>query len=203
VPYLEAVFGGRGASDEHIPYALADSSPLAGEPLADVFVHLLGLPVSRFGLNEVLDLLASAPLAEAAGLEAVDFDRLHGWLRQAGARWGLDAKHRNQHQAPADDAYTWQFALDRLVLGHATGSEADLAGVAPWIELEGGALDALDWLLRLLRVGGLPAPPRRTGRRRRSGGNARAAIAAADRAQFAQQPACAGAPAQAAQPVRR
>ncbi len=152
VPYLEAVFGGRGGEEEHIPYALADSSPLAGEPLADVFVHLLGLPVSRFGLNEVLDLLASAPLAEAAGLEAVDFDRLHGWLQQAGARWGLDAKHRNQHQAPADDAYTWQFALDRLVLGHATGSEADLAGVAPWIELEGGALDALDRLLRLLRV---------------------------------------------------
>ncbi|KAG1270917.1 hypothetical protein G6F65_012764 [Rhizopus arrhizus] len=154
VPYLEAVFGGRGGEEEHIPYALADSSPLAGEPLADVFVHLLGLPVSRFGLNEVLDLLASAPLAEAAGLEAVDFDRLHGWLQQAGARWGLDAKHRDQHQAPADDAYTWQFALDRLVLGHATGSEADLAGVgvAPWIELEGGALEALDRLLRLLRV---------------------------------------------------
>ena len=38
------------------------------------------------------------------------------------------------------------------MLGHATGSEADLAGVAPWIELEGGALEALDRLLRLLRV---------------------------------------------------
>lgn len=38
VPYLEAVFGGRGGEEEHIPYALADSSPLAGEPLADVFV---------------------------------------------------------------------------------------------------------------------------------------------------------------------
>ena len=152
VPYLEAVFGGRGGDDEHIPYALADSSPLAGEPLADVFVHLLGLPVSRFGLNEVLDLLASAPLAEAAGLEAADFDRLRGWLQQAGARWGIDANHRGQLQAPSDDAYTWQFALDRLLLGHATGSDVDLAGVAPWIELEGGALDVLDRLLRLLRV---------------------------------------------------
>lgn len=152
VPYLDAVFGGRSGDDEHIPYALADTSPLAGEPLADVFVHLLGLPISRFGLNEVLDLLASAPLAEAAGLEAADFDRLHGWLQQAGARWGLDASHRNQHQAPADDAYTWQFALDRLLLGHAMGSEADVAGVAPWAELEGGALDALDRLVRLLRV---------------------------------------------------
>jgi len=152
VPYLEAVFGGRGGEPDHIPYALADTSPLAGEPLADVFVHLLGLPVSRFGLNEILDLLASAPLAEAAGLEATDFERLHTWLQQAGARWGLNASHRDQHQAPADDAYTWQFALDRLLLGHASGSDGDIAGVAPWTALEGGALDALDRLLRLLRV---------------------------------------------------
>jgi exodeoxyribonuclease V gamma subunit len=146
------VFGGRSGGDDHIPYALADTSPLAGEPLADVFVHLLGLPVSRFGLNEVLDLLASAPLAEAAGLDAADFDRLHDWLQAAGARWGLDANHRSQHQAPRDDAFTWQFALDRLLLGHASGSDGDIAGVAPWPELEGSALEALDRLLGLLRV---------------------------------------------------
>ena len=152
VPYLEAVFGGRSGGDDHIPYALADTSPLAGEPLADVFVHLLGLPVSRFGLNEVLDLLASPPLAEAAGLDAAAFDRLHDWLLAAGVRWGLTAEHRRQHQAPPDDAYTWQFALDRLLLGHASGSDADIAGVAAWPELEGSALDALDRLLGLLRV---------------------------------------------------
>ncbi len=152
VPYLEAVFGGRHSDPDHIPYALADTSPLAGEPLADVFVHLLGLPVSRFGLNEVLDLLGSAPLAEAAGLDAVAFERLHDWLLAAGARWGLDAGHRQRHQAPADDAFTWQFALDRLLLGYASGSDGDIAGVAPWPELEGSALDALDRLIRLLRV---------------------------------------------------
>ena len=152
VPYLEAVFGGRSGGQDHVPYALADTSPLAGEPLADVFVHLLGLPISRFGLNEVLDLLASPPLAEAAGLDAAAFDRLHDWLQAAGARWGLNAGHRRQHQAPADDAFTWQFALDRLLLGHASGNDGDIAGVAPWPELEGSALDALDRLLGLLRV---------------------------------------------------
>jgi exodeoxyribonuclease V gamma subunit len=151
VPYLEAVFGGRGR-DERIPYALADTSPLAGEPLAEVFVRLLGLPVSRFGLNETLDLLASPPLAQAAGLDAAAFERLHGWLQAAGARWGLNADHRQQHAAPRDDAYTWQFALDRLLLGHASGSGDDIAGVAPWPALEGGALSALDALVRLLRV---------------------------------------------------
>ncbi|SEM21986.1 DNA helicase/exodeoxyribonuclease V, gamma subunit [Pseudoxanthomonas sp. GM95] len=151
VPYLEAVFGGRG-QDDRIPYALADTSPLAGEPLAEVFVRLLGLPVSRFGLNETLDLLASPPLAEAAGLDAAAFERLHGWLQHAGARWGLNADHRQQHAAPRDDAYTWQFALDRLLLGYASGAQDDIEGVAPWPQLEGGALSALDALIRLLRV---------------------------------------------------
>lgn len=160
VPYLDAVFGARGRGDagarQAIPWAMADASPLAGEPLAAVFLRLLSLPVSRFGLDEIIDLLASPPLAEAAGLDGAAFDRLHAWLREAGARWGIDAAHRGRLGAPEDDAYTWQFALDRLLLGHATGDDALVAGdaqaVAPWTDLEGGALDALDVLLRLLRV---------------------------------------------------
>ena len=156
LPYLDAVFGGHdrddAASARAIPYAMADASPLAGEPLAEVFLRLLALPVSRFGLEEMLDLLASPPLAEAAGLDAADFERLHAWLHAAGARWGLDAAHRERSSAPADDAYTWQFALDRLLLGHASGVDADIAGVAPWPDLEGGALDALDRLIRQLRA---------------------------------------------------
>ncbi|MFT3897536.1 MAG: exodeoxyribonuclease V subunit gamma [Thermomonas sp.] len=155
-PYLDAVFGGQ---EDAIPYALADASPLQGEPLAEVFLRLLAMPVSRFGLEDILDLLASPPLAEAANLDAQDFERLHAWLQAAGARWGLDAAHRERSGAPRDDAYTWQFALDRLLLGHASGilrqaqdDRALIAGVAPWPGLEGGSLAALDALLRLLRV---------------------------------------------------
>ena len=151
-PYIEAVFGGLAGTADFIPYALADTSPLASEPLAEVFLHLLGLPVSRFGLNEILDLLACAPIANAAGLDAPALERLHGWLSAAGARWGIDAGHRERHQAPRDDAYTWAFALDRLLLGHASGDEGEIAGVAPWTELEGSSLAALDALIRLLRV---------------------------------------------------
>src|SRR5690606_5980209 len=159
LPYLDAVFGGRdrdGVQGQAIPYALADASPLANEPLAEVFLRLLALPVSRFGLHEVLDLLASPPLAEANDLDAPALERLQAWLTDAGARWGLDAAHRGRFDAPADDAYTWTFALDRLLLGHASGSGAlidagDGRVVAPLPDLEGGALDALDPLVRLLR----------------------------------------------------
>lgn len=150
VPYLDAVFGGHGQADA-IPYAVADASPLAGEPLADVFLRLLALPVSRFGLEEILDLVASPPLAEANGLHADDIERLRTWLREAGARWGLDAAHRERSGAPRDDGWTWQFALDRLLLGHASGADDDIHGIAPWSGLEGSALDTLDRLLRLLR----------------------------------------------------
>src|SRR5690606_3274923 len=132
VPYLDAVFGGGGRSDagfnQAIPWAVADASPLAGEPLAAVFLRLLALPVSRFGLEEMLDLLASPPLAEAAGLDGTAFERLHAWLHEAGARWCLDAAHRARLGAPEDDAYTWQFALDRLLLGHATDGDALVGG---------------------------------------------------------------------------
>ena len=156
LPYLEAVFGDRGREDA-IPYALADASPLANEPLAEVFLRLLALPVSRFGLHETLDLLASPALAEANGLDAPAIERLQAWLTAAGARWGLDGAHRTRFDAPEDDAYTWAFALDRLLLGHASGSDALIRAsdgrlVAPLPDLEGGALDALDTLVRLLRV---------------------------------------------------
>src|SRR5690606_40275883 len=89
--------------------------------------------------------------------DAPALERLQAWLSEAGARWGLDARHRARFDAPADAAYTWAFALDRLLLGYASGSDAlvranDGQLVAPLPDLEGGALDALDTLLRLLRV---------------------------------------------------
>jgi len=152
VPWLEAVFGGRSGEGGHIPWTLADTSPLQDEPLAELFMQLIHLPLSRFGLSELLDLLASAPLAQTTGLDASALERLQHWLYCAGARWGLNAAHRQQHQAPADNAYTWQFALDRLLLGHASGSSEEIAGIAPWPHLEGSALSALDTLVGLLRV---------------------------------------------------
>jgi len=150
-PYLAAVFG-RSGSEHHLPWTLADVSPLQSEPLAELFRQLLNLPLSRFGLTEILDLIANAPLQDAAGLDAVALERLRNWLHAAGVRWGLSAAHRQQHNAPRDDTYTWQFALDRLLIGYASGSDAEIAGVAPWPELEGNTISALDTLIRLLRV---------------------------------------------------
>ncbi len=151
-PHIAAVFGGRAGRADFIPYALADASPLAAEPLADVFLRLLALPLSRFGLSEILDLLATPAIAGPAGLDANALDHLRDWLHDAGMRWGIDAAHRTRHAAPHDDAFTWSFALDRLLLGYASGDDADIAGVAAYPVVEGGSADALGALIRLLRV---------------------------------------------------
>ena len=150
-PHVHAVFGGHNLPLQQIPYALADGSAIASQPVAEAFMRLLALPAARFTSNEVLELLAVPAIAQGLQLEAADFDLLHEVLRQAGARWGIDAAHRQALGAPAESAYTWAWALDRLLLGHASGSAADIAGVAPWPELEGSAMATLDSLLQGLQ----------------------------------------------------
>jgi exodeoxyribonuclease V gamma subunit len=151
-PHVQAVFGGDAASALAIPYALADGSAIAEQPLADAFLRLLALPTARFTANEVLELLSLPAIAERFGLEPVDGPILREWLHAAGARWGLSAEHRQALAAPREAAYTWAWALDRLLLGHASGDEEDILGVAPLARVEGGDLPLLDALLQGLRA---------------------------------------------------
>ncbi len=146
--HVQAVFGGNNGALQQIPFALADTSALATQPVAEAFLSLLALPNARFTANEVLDLLRVPAIAQRLQLEEADFEQLVFWLREAGARWGLDAAHRNAHGAPAEPAYTWAWAIDRLLLGHASGRGDSVAGVAPWPELEGSSVATLDALLQ-------------------------------------------------------
>jgi exodeoxyribonuclease V gamma subunit len=148
-PHIEAVFGGALGSARELPYTIADASPLAATPLAGAFLRLLELPLRPATLADVLDLLAVPALAARFGIDDQDRGALAGWLEAAGARWGLDAADRARHGANAGGAYTFEFALDRLLLGYASGAGDDIGTVAPWPEIEGGAADTLDALLQL------------------------------------------------------
>jgi len=151
-PFIEAVFGAAKNTPRFIPYRVSDRNLQHSSALIDLFLRLLELPQLELTSNEVLDIL-SAP-AMTAHLE-VDEDCRRWWpfwIEQAGARWGLNAAHRRQHDVPADHLTTWAFALDRLLLGYASGSEAMIQGVSPLPEIEGQALDTLDKLIRGLRL---------------------------------------------------
>lgn len=150
-PHIEAVFGGALGSARELPYTIADTTPLASASLAAAFARVLDLPLRPLTLAEVLDLLAVPALAEHFGVDEAACGRLRGWLAEAGARWGLDGGDRALHGG-SGDAYTFAFAVERLLLGYASGGEEEIAGVVPLPVLEGRATEALDVLLRLLAV---------------------------------------------------
>jgi exodeoxyribonuclease V gamma subunit len=148
--HVEAVFGGALGTAREIPYTIADTSPLASAAIAEAFLRLLKLPLQPLTLPDVADLMAVPALAGRFGIDDADRARLQDWLQAAGARWGLDGADRARHDAGDDGSYTFEFAMDRLLLGIASGDDAMIAGVAPWPELEGQATQSLDALVRLL-----------------------------------------------------
>ncbi len=150
-PHVEAVFGGALGSERELPYTIADTTPLASASLAVAFTRLLDLPLRPLAVAEALDLLAVPALAERFDIDAAARDSLRGWLDEAGARWALDGDERARHGA-GGAAYTFDFALERLLLGYASGADDDIGGVAALPLLEGRASDVLDALLRLLAV---------------------------------------------------
>ncbi len=148
-PHIEAVFGGALGSAREIPYTIADTSPLANAPLAAAFLRLLDLPLRALTVTDVLDLLAVPAIAARFDLDDNERGALQDWLDAAGARWGLDAADRVRHGAQ-DDRLHLRIRARPPAAGLRAGADDDIAGVAPWPELEGQATDALDGLLRLL-----------------------------------------------------
>ena len=151
-PFIEAVFGAAKNTPRFIPYRLSDRKLQQSSPFIDLFIRLLGLPKLELTSNEVLDLLEAPALAEYLDVDEDSRRWWPFWIEQAGARWGLNAAHRQQQGVPAEHLTTWAFALDRLLLGYASGDIESLGGVAPVVEVEGQSLNTLDKLIRGLRL---------------------------------------------------
>ncbi len=130
-PYIEAVFAETGeAGERRIPYVIADRVASGESRVAEVFRRLLDLAGSRFTAPEVLDLLYDEHVRTAFGFAAEDIALLASWIEQAGIRWGNDPQHRRAVLAADFDppaATTWQYGLDRLLLGYAAGADGEAA----------------------------------------------------------------------------
>ena len=125
-PYIDAVFGRTLPSDAgHIPYTVADKSLLREYAECKAFLSLLAVAAGRFKASDVLGLLQNAPIRNRFGLAEEDVARLGALLKQAHLAWGIDAAFREEQGASKAYANTWQFALDRLILGAAMWDETD------------------------------------------------------------------------------
>jgi exodeoxyribonuclease V gamma subunit len=158
VPYIHAVFN-AGIEKNRIAYHITDRTLQEESPLLNSITLLLQLPASRMPLSDVVSLLEVPAVQRRFELKQDDYEMLKAWLVASGARWGIDAQHREQQGLPAYSEFSWDFALDRLLAGYAMQvngehkEESILAldgklSVLPFDDIEGGNTAVLDAFLR-------------------------------------------------------
>lgn len=128
-PYIDAVFRRPwDHDDQRLPCSIADRSQRDGEPLVAAFAELLQLPDSRFAVSSIIDYLRLPALQRKLGLHEGDLSLIERWLKLAAVHWGLDGSHRQQQAelATPQPMFSWQWGLDRLLLGLAYGDRTGL-----------------------------------------------------------------------------
>ncbi|WP_241570013.1 exodeoxyribonuclease V subunit gamma [Rosenbergiella collisarenosi] len=136
-PYIEAVFS-RANNDAYLPFAISDRSASYAHPVIQAFIQLLMLPDSRFTSEQVLALLEVPALAERFSISEEQLQRLRHWVEESGIRWGLDDESVAQLALPITGQHTWQFGIQRMLLGYAMDSGVgDWQGILPFDESAG------------------------------------------------------------------
>ncbi len=149
-PLIDAVFGQISRDDaRYIPYTVSDRIASGASPLMSAALSLLELPERRLGVSEVLDWLEVPAFRRRFDIEEDELERLAQWLAGSGVRWGLDGEHRDTLDLPALSENTWQFGLDRMLLGFAIG-EGSFDGIQAYDEIGGLEADLAGRLAELM-----------------------------------------------------
>ncbi len=137
-PAIDAVFGTLDGLAK-IPYSISDRSLGKTSPVIESFMAILHMDKARTSIVEVFDLLSRQAIRERFGMDPQEVDQAHHWARQAGVRWGKDARHRESFGQPPLEQNTWRFGMERLFLGFALPSNDELMfrGRLGYDEIEG------------------------------------------------------------------
>lgn len=124
-PLAEAIFANEHDGLARIPFRVADRALSREVTPARALREWLDLVTARGTASELLNLLFIPPVRRAAGVSGTQLDRIAGWVRQAGIRWGENGSSRaNEYDVPEVNDHTWQQGLDRLLVGYAVGNVA-------------------------------------------------------------------------------
>lgn len=138
----EAVFG---PVRRHLPFRIADRSPIADQPLCSALFAVLDLARGRVEANDVFRVLEQEAVRQRFELAVGDLPGLRARCDQADVRWGVDGARRQARLGiPAFEDGSWRRGLDRLLLGVMTGASDALAlGLSPVADGTSGRDDAL------------------------------------------------------------
>ncbi|MDD2600031.1 MAG: exodeoxyribonuclease V subunit gamma [Kiritimatiellae bacterium] len=114
-PFIDVVFG--EASDNPLPYHIADKSVAEEYLECRAFLKLLTTALGRFKASEILDLLSFGCIRSTFGLDEKDLMDAAVLLKRVNLAWGVDGAFKQELGASDQYLHTWAFALDRLILG--------------------------------------------------------------------------------------
>lgn len=140
-PAISAVFG-NAPGERYIPYAISDRTADQESPILSAFMHLVSLPESRCLASELLELLETPAMMAKFALNEQEFAQAKLWVEASGIRWGLNARTADQFELPPTEQNTWQFGVERMLLGYAMPPSAGLfeqgeLALAPYNEVQG------------------------------------------------------------------
>ena len=146
-PLLSAAFeAGTG-----IRVRIADRTPEQSNEVLATLAALLDLITGRAPLSEVLDFAARPPVRRRFGFDDDALERLETLTADAGIRWGLDNRQRQEYSLPVAQG-TWRWGVDRLLLGVAMSEDglALLDGVLPVDDVNSGDVTTVGRLAELM-----------------------------------------------------
>ena len=112
-PFIEAVFGAAQPGSPALPYSLSDVGLSQRRPLLQALTQTFDLLESRFEIELLLALLENEAVLHRFELSREDLPLLQQIIADLNIHWGLDTDMRRE----ADNLFTWQHGLDRLVAG--------------------------------------------------------------------------------------
>jgi exodeoxyribonuclease V gamma subunit len=138
-PFIQAVFDIPKNNPKYIPFSIADQTLRTQSEIADTFLSILDLAGARFEVSKVLALLESNPLQKKFAITDDNLELIQRWVQETRICWGRDGENKQELGLPGYKENTWQFGLERLLLGYAMHSagEKDFAGILPYDDMEG------------------------------------------------------------------
>ncbi|AIW18004.1 exodeoxyribonuclease V subunit gamma [Vibrio coralliilyticus] len=132
-PAIQAVFG-NAPGERFIPYSISDRTADQESPILHAFMQVVNLPNTRCLASELLELLETPAILARFGLNEDEFIQAKQWVEESGIRWGLNHHTGEEFDLPETSQNTWQFGIQRMLLGYAMPESAGL------LETESGLL---------------------------------------------------------------
>ncbi|MBT8328725.1 MAG: exodeoxyribonuclease V subunit gamma [Desulfofustis sp.] len=135
-----------------LPHDISDCRKRRDNRYVEIFLQFLELFRGRFTSTEIFSLLDQPEVGGTFAIGPADLETIKSWLRDVGIRWGLSGEQRYQDGLAQFEAGTWDFGLERMLFGLATGSKDPVGSLIPHGEIEGGDAELLGRFCEFIEV---------------------------------------------------